>query len=884
MSGERYNPREMEPKWQKVWDDAQSFVASNDDPREPYYVLEMFPYPSGRIHMGHVRNYSMGDVVARYHRARGKNVLHPMGWDAFGLPAENAAIERGLNPGTWTRQNIVSMKAQLKSMGLAIDWTREIATCEPEYYQHQQSMFIDMLAAGLITRKKSKVNWDPVDMTVLANEQVIDGRGWRSGAIVEQRELTQWFFKISDMAEELLEALDGLTDWPEKVRVMQRNWIGKSEGLRLRFELVAGNATSATSIEVFTTRPDTIFGASFLALSPDHPLTAELAANNPELAEFVAESRRIGTATEAIETAEKRGYRTTLSVKHPVVEGATLPVYIGNFVLMDYGTGAIFGCPAHDQRDMDFARKYDLPVIPVVLPLIHTETGYADAEPGEFISKMASETEAYGGPGKIFNSGFLNGLEIDAAKKAAAAHFAALSVDGQPQGKVEVNYRLRDWGLSRQRYWGAPIPIIHCEVCGTIPVPKKDLPVVLPEDVSFDKPGNALDHHPTWKHVHCPQCAGPARRETDTMDTFVDSSWYFARFTAPRADTPTVPEVANRWLPVDQYIGGVEHAILHLLYSRFFTRAMKATGHVGLDEPFKGLFTQGMVTHETYKSPRGEWVAPVDVVLESTGELRSARHIQTGEAIAIGSVEKMSKSKKNVVDPDEIVATYGADTARWFMLSDSPPERDVQWTEAGVEGASRFQQRVWRLVGETIDLIKQSTDIVRVSDDSEALALRKAAHRAVHNVGGDIEGLRFNRAVAQIYELTNALVRSAGLVSAAPAARLDALEQGVSHLIQLIAPMMPHLAETCWEALGKTGLVADALWPDVDAALLVDDSVTLPIQVNGKRRGEITIAKGLPSGEVEKLVLSLDEIVRILAGQAPKKIVIVPDRIVNVVV
>jgi leucyl-tRNA synthetase len=872
VSGERYNPREMEPRWQKVWDDAKSFVSSNDDPREPYYVLEMFPYPSGRIHMGHVRNYSMGDVVARYYRAKGRNVLHPMGWDAFGLPAENAAIERGMNPGTWTRQNIEAMKAQLKSMGLAIDWTREIATCEPEYYKHQQAMFIDMMAAGLVTRKKSKVNWDPVDMTVLANEQVIDGRGWRSGAVVEQRELTQWFFKISDYAEELLEALDGLTEWPEKVRIMQRNWIGKSEGLRLLFELLPGNGTSATNIDVFTTRPDTIFGASFLALSPDHPLTTELAANNPDLAEFVAECHRQGTATETLEKAEKKGVFTGLHVKHPVIEGATLPVYVANFVLMDYGTGAIFGCPAHDQRDLDFARKYDLPVKPVVLP--------ADADAASF----AVGNDAYTDAGTIFNSGFLDGLSIDDAKKAAAAHFGALVVDGRPQGKVEVNYRLRDWGLSRQRYWGAPIPIIHCEVCGTIPVPKKDLPVVLPNDVTFDKPGNALDHHPSWKHVNCPQCGASARRETDTMDTFVDSSWYFARFTAPDAETPTIPAIANRWLPVDQYIGGVEHAILHLLYSRFFTRAMKATGHVGLDEPFKGLFTQGMVTHETYKSPAGEWVAPVDVVLETFGEGRRAKHLKSGEPISIGSIEKMSKSKKNVIDPDEIVATYGADTARWFMLSDSPPERDVQWTEAGVEGASRFQQRVWRLVGETADVAKQSLETVRISDDDEALALRKIVHRAVHNVGGDIEGLRFNRAVAQIYELTNALVRSAGLVSASPAARIGALQEGVERLIQLLAPMMPHLAETCWEALGKSGLVADAPWPAVDAALLVDNTVTLPIQVNGKRRGEITVAKGTPAAEVEKLVLSLDEIVRILDGKAPKKVVIVPDRIVNVVV
>ena len=746
MSVERYNPREMEPRWQKVWDNAQSFAVRNDDPRERYYVLEMFPYPSGRIHMGHVRNYTLGDVVARFQRAQGKNVLHPMGWDAFGLPAENAALERGLNPGTWTRQNITAMKAQLKSMGLSIDWTREIATCEPSYYRHQQAMFIDMLEAGLITRKKSKVNWDPVDMTVLANEQVIDGKGWRSGAVVEQRELTQWFFKISDYAEELLEALDGLTEWPEKVRTMQRNWIGKSEGLRLRFELVPDAATATTNIEVFTTRPDTIFGASFLALSPDHPLTAELAANNAELAEFVAECRRIGTATEAIETAEKRGYRTPLNVRHPVVEGATLPVYVANFVLMEYGTGAIFGCPAHDQRDLDFARKYDLPVKPVVLP------------PGVDPTSFSIGKEAYVDAGNIFNSAFLDGLSIEDAKKKIATYFAARTVDDAPQGQVEVNYRLRDWGLSRQRYWGAPIPIIHCEVCGTLPVPKKDLPVVLPEDVSFDKPGNALDHHPTWKHVNCPQCGGAARRETDTMDTFVDSSWYFARFTAPDADTPTIPAIADRWLPVDQYIGGIEHAILHLLYSRFFTRAMQATGHVGLKEPFKGMFTQGMVTHETYKSEGGKWLSPEEVSFETIGGERHAIEIASGRPFTSAPSRKFPNPSAMAPIRTTFSKVYGADAARWFILSDSPPERDVEWTEAGVEGASRFQQRIWRLVGDTGDLIKQSADIVRTSDDEEALSLRKIVHRAVKQVAEDIEGLRFNRAVAQIYELTNALV------------------------------------------------------------------------------------------------------------------------------
>ncbi len=869
---ERYNPREKEPFWQKTWDELNAFVTHNDDPRQPYYVLEMFPYPSGRIHMGHVRNYAMGDVLARYQRAKGRNVLHPMGWDAFGMPAENAAMERKVHPGAWTYQNIATMKTQLKSMGLSIDWTREIATCAPEYYRHQQAMFIDFLQAGLVDRKKSKVNWDPVDHTVLANEQVIDGRGWRSGAVVEQRELTQWFLKITDYAEDLLQALDTLTDWPEKVRIMQRNWIGKSEGLRLLFEVEPGARIAQKSIEVFTTRPDTIFGASFLALSPDHPVAGELARHDQAIADFIAECHRQGTATEAIEKAEKQGYFTQIHVKHPVIEGAVLPVYIANFVLMDYGTGAIFGCPAHDQRDLDFARKYDLPVIPVVLP--------PDADPAGF----EVLDEAYTGPGRLYQSGFLDGLGIEEAKKAAATHFAARTVDNSPQGTIEVNYRLRDWGISRQRYWGCPIPVIHCEACGTVPVPKKDLPVVLPEDVTFDVPGNPLDRHPTWKHVNCPQCGGKARRETDTMDTFVDSSWYFARFTAPDADTPTVPTVASRWLPVDQYIGGVEHAILHLLYSRFFTRAMHKTGHVGLDEPFRGLFTQGMVTHETYKSPEGDWLTPAEVVIEATENTRSARHAKTGAPVTIGSIEKMSKSKKNVVDPDEIVASYGADTARWFMLSDSPPERDVQWTESGVEGASRFQQRVWRLVLETIALSEQSFSTVAGSAD-DILAIRKASHRAVQAVSQEIEGLRFNRAVAHIYELTNVLAKALTGIGAAPSAEaVAALREGVERLVQIIAPMMPHLAETCWQEMGRSGLVADAPWPEVDPALLADDTVTVGIQVNGKLRATIELAKDAAREAIEAEVLSLEAVTRTLEGKAPKKIIIVPNRIVNVVV
>lgn len=872
---ERYNPRVEEPRWQKAWEDNKSFEVKHDDSRKPYYVLEMFPYPSGRIHMGHVRNYTMGDVLARYMRAMGRNVLHPMGWDAFGLPAENAAMQNKVHPKSWTYANIAAMRKQLKSIGLGIDWSREFATCDVEYYSKQQKLFLDFLREGLVTRKKSKVNWDPVDMTVLANEQVVDGRGWRSGAVVEQRELNQWAFKVSDFAEDLLEALDTLDHWPEKVRVMQRNWIGKSEGLRLLFELTAEFRQQFTSIEVFTTRPDTIFGASFIAISADHPLAAALS-DSPEIAAFIAETRRHGTATETIDKAEKLGIFTGLHVKHPTKPGATLPVYIANFVLMDYGTGAIFGCPAHDQRDLDFARRYDLPVIPVVLP------DGADADNFEV------DSEAYNGPGRIFHSGFLDGLEIDAAKKAIAEHFAARVVDNRPQGTVEVNYRLRDWGVSRQRYWGCPIPVIHCENCGAVPVPDKDLPVVLPEDVSFDRPGNPLDHHPTWKHVACPQCAGPAQRETDTMDTFVDSSWYFARFTDPHAATPTVPGIANTWLPVDQYIGGVEHAILHLLYSRFFTRAMKQTGHLNIEEPFKGLFTQGMVVHETYQlgsGPNGEWVSPADIRIEQVDGERRASMLQTGETVVIGSIEKMSKSKKNVVDPDEIVSTYGADTARWFMLSDSPPERDVQWTEAGIEGASRFLQRVWKLVGDFLDLEDDIAARLTGTGDAGVLDLRKVVHRAVNNVGGEIEGLRFNRAVAQIYELSNAIAKfSQSVASSVSPAQRDALREAVERLVQLVAPMMPHLAETCWAALGKTGLVVDAGWPVADPTLLVESTVVLPVQVNGKRRGEITVPVGAAKELVEKEVLSLEAVARMLEGKPPKKLVIVPDRIVNVVV
>ena len=871
MTTERYNPRASEPRWQTAWNEAKLFETQTDAPGEKYYVLEMFPYPSGRIHMGHVRNYAMGDVVARYRRAKGFNVLHPMGWDAFGMPAENAAMQNKVHPREWTYQNIATMRGQLKSMGLSLDWSREFATCDVEYYHRQQMLFLDFLAKGLAYRKKSKVNWDPVDMTVLANEQVIDGKGWRSGADVEQRELTQWFFRITDFADDLLSALDHLPGWPEKVRLMQKNWIGKSEGLLVRWALDAATKPEGfDDVTVFTTRPDTLFGASFVAVAADHPLAARAAETNPELQAFIAECRRQGTSAAALETAEKKGMPTGISVTHPFDPEWKLPVYVANFVLMDYGTGAVFGCPAHDQRDLDFARKYDLPVRAVVLPQ------GADAETFDVGS------EAYVGDGTICRSAFLDGLSPDAAFDAVAERLEATTLNGRPQAERQVNFRLRDWGISRQRYWGCPIPVLHCEACGVVPEARENLPVKLPDDIDFEKPGNPLDHHPTWRDATCPQCGGTAKRETDTMDTFVDSSWYFARFTAPEAHEPTDPQAANAWLPVDQYIGGIEHAILHLLYSRFFVRAMRECGHVALDEPFKGLFTQGMVVHETYRDGR-EWVAPVDVAIAEGEGTRTATRLSTGSPVEIGGIEKMSKSKKNVVDPDDIIASYGADTARWFMLSDSPPDRDVIWTEAGVEGAHRFVQRLWRLVSETAPRIA-GADASPQSEDEAVLTIRRAAHRAAAGVADDIERLGFNKAVARIYELVNTLAASVSGVSAdSDPALKAAAREALTILVRLIAPMMPHLAEECWTTLGMDGLAAAAPWPDVDPALLKDDSITMPVQINGKKRGDLTVPASAGKPDIEQAALALDVVQAALAGNSPKRVVVVPGRIVNVV-
>jgi leucyl-tRNA synthetase len=842
---ERFDPSQADGRWQRVWDERESFRADDQSTKPRSYVLEMFPYPSGRIHIGHVRNYTMGDVLARYKRMQGFEVLHPMGWDAFGMPAENAAMEKGVHPGGWTRENIANMKAQLKRLGFALDWSREVATCEPEYYGHEQALFLDLYAHGLVYRKESAVNWDPVDMTVLANEQVIDGRGWRSGALVEKRKLNQWFLKITDFAEELLEGLSTLDGWPEKVRVMQENWIGKSQGLRCTFKL----AGTSDGIEVFTTRPDTLYGASFLAIAADHPLAQSLAENAPELQDFIAECKRGGTTAAELETAEKLGFSTGLSVEHPLDPDWHLPVYVANFVLMDYGTGAVFGCPAHDQRDLDFARKYHLPVRRVVAE--------GDNEDPDF-----DGDEAYTGPGKLVNSGWMTGMSVAEAKAAVIAKAAHES-----WGTGETQYRLRDWGVSRQRYWGTPIPFIHCGTCGVVPVPKDQLPVVLPEDVDFKTPGNPLLRHPTWKHVDCPSCGGKAERETDTLDTFVDSSWYFLRFASQPADKPFDEAEIARWLPVEQYIGGIEHAILHLLYARFWTRALERIGKIKVKEPFASLFTQGMVTHETYSRvdpANGQplFFSPAEV--ERGGEAATLK--ADGGPVEIGRVIKMSKSKKNVVDPDEIVASYGADAIRWFMLSDSPPERDLPWSEAGIEGCARFVQRLWRLFGQY--------DAAASGEDK---GLDRKRDQAIAAVAQDIEALGFNKAVARIYELTNAVEKAPPSASRSAAIRA---------LLLLTAPMMPHLAEEAGATMGANdsgGLVADAAWPPHDPALLVEDEVTIAIQVLGKLRDTITVAKGLPKDQLEALALASDKVQRALDGKEVKKVIVVPDRLVNLV-
>ncbi len=839
---DRFEPASADARWQARWAEAGSFTADSASPKPKTFVLEMFPYPSGRIHMGHVRNYTMGDVLARYRRMQGFEVLHPMGWDAFGMPAENAAMEQGVHPGTWTRANIATMRVQLKRLGFALDWSRELATCEPDYYGHEQALFLDLLDAGLVYRKESEVNWDPVDATVLANEQVIDGRGWRSGALVERRKLSQWFLKIIDFAEDLLDGLGTLDQWPDKVRLMQENWIGRSQGLKFAFVLAAPEV-GIDRVEVFTTRPDTIFGASFVAISAGHPLALAVAERDGAAQAFIDRCRTGGTTAAEIETAEKRGYDTGLETVHPFDPDIRLPVWIANFVLMDYGTGALFGVPAHDARDFEFATKYDLPIRRVVIP----QGGDPDA----------AVDEAETGYGVTVHSRFLDGLSTEEATMEVIRRAEA---GGWGEGTVQ--YRLRDWGVSRQRYWGTPIPVIHCGSCGPVGVPREQLPIILPEDVTFDVPGNPLDRHPTWGAATCPKCSAEARRETDTLDTFVNSSWYFIRFASQPDDQPFDRAEVEQWLPVAQYIGGVEHAILHLLYARFWTRALQHIGRIGFAEPFKGLFTQGMVTHETYKSLDGRWLSPDEI---EYGTSASVIERATGSGVVRGRIEKMSKSKKNTVDPEPIVDRYGADAVRWFMLSDSPPERDLEWSEASIEGAARFVQRVWRLVGSVAGAAGVA---------GEELAIDKRAHRATAAVGAAIDGLAFNKAVAALYELAGALEK------AAPSASREA---AIRTLVRLIAPMAPHLAEDSWARLGEPGMVANAAWPSFDPAMLVDDEVTIAVQVNGKLRDTITVARGLDRGAIEARALACDKVVRQLDGAAPRKVIVVPDRLVNIV-
>lgn len=839
-----YDVKTTEDKWRKTWLDRQCFAVKDGSTKRKYYVLEMFPYPSGRIHVGHVRNYTLGDVVARYRMARGFNVIHPMGWDAFGLPAENAAMERGVHPAKWTYENIATMRSQLQSMGLSIDWTREIATCHPEYFKHQQKMFNDFFRKGLAYRKESMVNWDPVDNTVLANEQVIDGKGWRTGAPVERRKLSQWFLKITDYAEDLIDGLKTLERWPDKVRIMQENWIGKSRGLQFKFDMVG----SSDQIEVFTTRPDTLFGASFVGIAPDHPMAKKLAADKPGFDAFIKQCQATGTSEAAIEQAEKIGFDTGAKVKHPFVDDVELPVFIANFILMDYGTGAIFGCPAHDQRDFEFATKYNLAIKQVVAP-----------ENGEPVELPFTDD------GIHINSDFLNGTNVEDGKIKAIEKIESLG-----KGFGTTNYRLRDWGVSRQRYWGSPIPMIHCKACGVVPVPDDQLPVTLPEDATFDKPGNPLAHHPTWKHVKCPSCGGDAERETDTFDTFIDSSWYFARYCDPRNTAePFAKDKAAYWLPVDQYIGGVEHAVLHLLYSRFFTRAMRACGYLDIEEPFTGLFTQGMVTHATFKDADGKWVFPYDVEPGDNGQfvMKSDR-----TPVIMGRVEKMSKSKKNVIDPDDILGTYGADAARLFILSDSPPERDIEWTESGIEGALKFINRLYRIVTEA----DFDTGAKPPSFEPHAVELRSQAHRAIAGVAEDIEAFHMNKAVARLRELANAIEK----YPANDWARREAIEM----LLRGFNPMMPHITEELWSRLGHTEILAEGAWPEVDPALLKSDTVTIAVQINGKMKATITLPKDSDQKATEAIAMNDESVKKALDGKTVKKVVVVPGRIVNVVV
>ncbi|NBC34650.1 MAG: leucine--tRNA ligase [Alphaproteobacteria bacterium] len=887
----RYNFRETEAKWQAIWEERGTFRPRVDPDRQKYYVLEMFPYPSGRLHIGHARNYTIGDVVARYKKACGFNVMHPMGWDAFGLPAENAAMANKVHPADWTYENIRVMRGQLQLLGLSYDWSRELATCDPDYYKHEQRMFLEFLEAGLAYRKESWVNWDPVENTVLANEQVIDGRGWRSGAAVERRKLTQWFLRITEFADDLLESIRTLERWPDRVRLMQENWIGRSVGARMSFKVEGRDER----LVVFTTRPDTIFGASFCAIAADHPLAESLARNDSDMAGFIAECRKLGTSEEAIETAEKRGYDTGLNAVHPFEPDRRLPIYIANFVLMEYGTGAIFGCPAHDQRDLDFARKYGLSVRPVLWPpglkvlsdaeaeaLPAGERARFDRDPVQTLADGRSVfhvgNTAYDDTSLAeydYDLGDLTEevrLSVNRAKDIAVAALA-----DRDAGEAAITYRLRDWGVSRQRYWGCPIPVMYREDGTMVPVPYDQLPVELPKDIDFDAPGNPLENHPTWKYTTCPHTGQKAVRETDTFDTFLESSWYFARFCSPQAGTAFDSDAVGYWLPVDQYIGGIEHAVLHLLYSRFFMRALQRCGYPVGKEPFAGLMTQGMVCHETYQGPDGGWLFPEEV------EHRDGRliRIADGAPVTVGRLEKMSKSRKNVIGLESVVDAYGSDTGRLVLLSDSPPERDLEWTESGLEGAWRYVNRLWRLVDEPALELPPPGTPAPAEFPAAALDLRRKVHQTLQAVGEDFEGFRFNKAVARVRELSGLIADFTGTGTGSESAW--ALREALEALVIMAGPMMPHLGEELWERLGHTVLLADTPWPVVDAALTVEDRVTIAVQVNGKLRATLDLPRDMPKDEAEQAALADPGVVRALGGKAVRKVIVVPNRIVNVV-
>ncbi len=850
-----YNFKKVEKKWQKIWAETCAFEVETDPKKPKYYILEMFPYPSGRIHMGHVRNYTLGDLVARFRRAQGYNVLHPMGWDAFGLPAENAAIDNNVHPEKWTNENIIVMREQLKSMGLSYDWRREIATCKPEYYRHEQKMFLDFFKAGLAYRKKSLVNWDPVEKTVLANEQVIDGKGWRSGADVEKRQLSQWFLKITAYADELLEEIANLKDWPLRVRTMQENWIGRSEGVQINF-LIHGRDEI---LKVYTTRPDTLFGASFCAISPSHPLAIELGTQSEDINAFITRCNKLGTSEVAIEKAEKLGFRTNLECIHPFDKSIKLPIYIANFVLMDYGTGAIFGCPAHDQRDLEFAKKYHLNIRPVVCPV------------GTNADTFQITETAYTEDGTIINSDFLNDLTVNEAKAQAIK-----TIEETGQGQRNINYRIRDWGVSRQRYWGCPIPFIHCKECGSVPVPEQDLPVTLPQNIELFGSGSPLSRHPTWKKVHCPNCGGDAERDTDTFDTFFESSWYFASFCSLNKNIPFDLKDVEYWLPVDQYIGGVEHAVLHLLYSRFFVRALNKCGYLNLQEPFASLKTQGMICHETYKSKNNAWLLPTEVAHEPDG---SVACLKNGTQVTVGRSEKMSKSKKNVIDPNLIIKNYGADTARLFMLSDSPPDRDLDWTDSGIEGAWRYINRLWHMVSYPKFPFKKEIPGSKIFS-AEAQNAEKMCHKTIFAVTNDLNKFHFNKAVARIRELTNVIES----IKNPDNGGAWVYTFGLRTIAQLINPMVPHLAEEIWEQLGHKSMLTDTPWPEAMPDMLVEELVKIAIQVNGKLRGTLELNRDSPEDNIKIQALKLPNVAAFVSNKEIKKVIVVKNKVVNIVI